>query len=171
MRPARRALTLRTAALTAAGVLALAGLSGCGQDEPATEAAASPTESASETPSETASEAPEETLSASPSATKPTRTPPSATPAPTPTGLVVDVTVRGDEVSPQAEVVEADIDSPITLQIQSDRAGEMHVHASPEQYVEFGPGSTTAQIVIENPGAIDVEEHETGALVLKLLVQ
>ena len=81
------------------------------------------------------------------------------------------MTVQGDQVSPQAEVIEADIDKPITLQIQSDRAGEMHVHSSPEQYVEFGPGSTTAEIRFENPGAIDVEEHDSGALVLKILVQ
>ncbi len=171
MRPARRALTSRSAAFAATGVLALAALTGCGGDETATEAAASPTESASQSPAETASEAPEETLSASPSPTKPTKTPASRTPSPSLTGLVVDVTVQGDQVNPQAEVVEADIDSPITLRIQSDRAGEMHIHASPEQYIDFGPGSTTAQIVIENPGAIDVEEHETGALVLKLLVQ
>lgn len=174
MRSVRHALTTRPTALATAAVLALAGLSGCGQDEPAAEVAEAPSDPASAsttpTPSETPSEAPEETLSAAPSATgKPSRSA-SSTPA-APTGLVVDVTVQGDQVSPQAEVVEADIDSPITLQIQSDRAGEMHVHASPEQYVEFGPGSTTAQIVIENPGAIDVEEHETGALVLKLLVQ
>lgn len=176
MRSVRHALATRPAALATAAVLTLAGLSGCGQDEPAAEApsdpasTSSPSQTPGQTPSEVASEAPEETLSAAPSATsKPSRTASSAPAAPT--GLVVDVTVQGDQVSPQAEVVEADIDSPITLQIQSDRAGEMHVHASPEQYVEFGPGSTTAQIVIENPGAIDVEEHETGALVLKLLVQ
>ena len=174
MRPDRRVLTLRSAALVAVAVLAVAGLAGCSGDEPSAEqvssATESPSESLSESPTETASAAPEETLSASPSATKPPRSP-SSTPAPTPTGLVIDVTVQGDQVSPQAEVVEADIDKPITLQIQSDRAGEMHVHSSPEQYVDFGPGSTTAQITFENPGAIDVEEHDTGALVLKLLVQ
>lgn len=175
MHSVRRVLTTRSAALATAAVLGLAGLAGCGQDDSAAEVADAPTESASasvtESASEAASEAPEETLSASPSATSKPSRPASSAPAPSPTGLVVDVTVQGSQVSPQAEVIEADIDSPITLQIQSDRAGEMHVHASPEQLIDFGPGSTTAEIVIENPGAIDVEEHETGTLVLKLLVQ
>lgn len=163
-------------ALTAAAALALAG---CGQDassaDDSDEAAASSSSTpTSESPSPSATEPSASTEpSTGPStelSSKPTKKP-SRTAEPTPAGLVIDVTVQGDQVSPQAEVVEADIDKPITLQIQSDRAGEMHVHSSPEQYVDFGPGSTTAEITFENPGAIDVEEHETGALVLKLLVQ
>lgn len=159
-------------ALTAAAALALAG---CGEDstsadEPDQAASSSSSTPTSESPSPSATEPSASTGPSTELSSKPSKKP-SKTPAPTPAGLVIDVTVQGDQVSPQAEVVEADIDKPITLQIQSDRAGEMHVHSSPEQYVDFGPGSTTAEITFENPGAIDVEEHETGALVLKLLVQ
>ena len=161
-------------ALTLTAALALAGCGGettTTEPEPAASSSSTPT-SASPSPS-TGETGPSSRPSGRPSkkpSTKPSTTL-TKTPAPTPVGMVIDVTVQGDQVSPQAEVIEADIDKPITLQIESDRAGEMHVHASPEQYVEFGPGSTTAQIRFENPGAIDVEEHDTGALVLKILVQ
>lgn len=163
-------------ALTAAAALALAGCSGdsTSADEPGEAAGSSSSTPTSESPSPSMSEpsastepttGPSTELSSKPSKK------PSRTAEPTPAGLVIDVTVEGDQVSPQAEVVEADIDKPITLQIQADRVGQMHVHSSPEQYVDFRPGSTTAEITFENPGAIDVEEHDTGALVLKLLVQ
>ncbi len=157
-------------ALTAAAALALAGCGGDSTSAGEPDEAAGSSSSTSESPSPGATEPSVSTEPGTELSSKPTKKP-SKTAEPTPAGLVIDVTVEGDQVSPQAEVVEADIDKPITLQIQSDRAGEMHVHSSPEQYVDFGPGSTTAEITFENPGAIDVEEHETGALVLKLLVQ
>ncbi|WP_231252727.1 hypothetical protein [Nocardioides furvisabuli] len=51
------------------------------------------------------------------------------------------------------------------IEIQSDRAGELHVHSTPEQYVEFDAGRTSAQLVIETPGSVEVEEHDTSAVV------
>lgn len=161
----------RVPALAAAAVLALTGLSACGGDDP-DEASAPATSSSS---SSSASEEPSATVSASASASEKASAKPSKKPAPPPEpatdSMAIAVTVSGDRVEPQNEVVEADIDTPIRLQITSDREGEMHVHSSPEQYIEFGPGTKTVDLVIENPGAIDVEEHDTGALVLKLLVQ
>lgn len=128
------------AAAVAAGLL----LGGCGSSEPETPAESSPP----------ASQAP----SASPT--------PSATPTQD-TGTTIDVTIRGDEISPNAEKVRVAVGEEITLRIDSDRAGEFHVHSTPDQEIGFGSGTQTATLSFDRPGLVDVEEHESH----KLLVQ
>lgn len=86
-------------------------------------------------------------------------------------GVSIAITVAGEEVSPEAEVVEVEVGEPILVTVRSDRAGELHIHSTPEQLVEFGPGRTTADIEIDRAGSVDVEEHDSGALVAKLLVR
>jgi hypothetical protein len=44
------------------------------------------------------------------------------------------------------------------------------VHATPEQTLPFGEGRTTVQITIDQPGVVDVEEHEADLVVLQLQV-
>ena len=46
---------------------------------------------------------------------------------------------------------------------------ELHVHQA-EQYVEFEAGTGTYELVISAPGVVDVEEHETGQVVVQLEV-
>jgi hypothetical protein len=125
-------------------------------------ATADPTESGtSESPS------PSATTSQEPSASSKPRPKPAASPD----ELSVDVTVQGDQVSPNAQVLEVEVGEPITLEITSDRPGELHIHSSPEQYVEFGPGRSTERFTIERPGSVEVEEHESGAQVLRVLAE
>ena len=45
------------------------------------------------------------------------------------------------------------------------------MHATPEQYQEFDEGRSTVEMAFDKPGAVDVEEHESGALVLRVLVK
>ena len=87
------------------------------------------------------------------------------------TGPTLEMTVSGDEVSPMGRTVELAAGDPLTIRITSDRPGELHVHSSPEQYVEFGAGTTTRKLTVPQPGQVDVEEHESGALVARLLVR
>ena len=135
--------------LTTAAVLALAlTLAGCGDDEPST------TDSTSE-------------ASSSPTSAGPST---SAKPKP-PAGPTLDITVSGDDVSPMAQQIDLSTGQALTVRISSDRPGELHVHASPEQYVEFGAGKTRQKLTIDQPGQVDVEEHESGALVARLLVK
>ncbi len=57
------------------------------------------------------------------------------------------------------------------MTVDSDRAGELHVHAKPEQYVEFTPGTTEKTLSIETPGSIEIEEHDSGTVVALLEVR
>lgn len=89
---------------------------------------------------------------------------PSATAA---AGTTIAVTVRGNDLSPNAERVKVGLGEQVTLEIDADRSGEFHVHSTPEQEIAFDAGTTTATLSFDRPGLIEVEEHESD----KLLVQ
>ncbi len=147
--------TLRTTLLrTVTIVAALAALSACGESS----APAGPTYGA-----------PPSATTSAPTPTEST-TEPAPEPKPEPAGTVVKITISGTTVSPSGKRVQADFDEPVILQIKSDRAGELHVHSTPEQMVEFKAGSTKAKLVFEQPGVVDVEEHETGKVIIQLQV-
>jgi hypothetical protein len=149
-----RSPVLRTRAITVSLLLA-AGLtlSACGDDADTT-AEPTPT-TASATPSETPSEEPE---SEEPE------------PEPEPEGTVVVVTIDGDRIEPNGASIEADLDEPVVLAITSDRAGELHVHSTPEQFVEFRKGSHEYELTFEQPGVVEVEDHDTGFVIAQLQV-
>jgi hypothetical protein len=130
----------------------LVALAGCAED-PADE---SPVDEAASTPSETATSAGKE-----PARSKPEE----------PQGPVLEVTIDGEDVSPNGQRIELSRGEPLVIEFRSDRAGELHVHAKPEQFVEFPAGSSTRELVIDVPGLVEVEEHETGAVVAQLEVQ
>lgn len=158
-RPTR---TRVTATVTVA-VLAL-GLSACGSDdgEAVEGSAAGSSNSASASPSE----------STAPATGTPTEGGETASTEPAePAGPSIDVTVEGDQVSPNAETLEIEVGQPLTLNIVSDRAGEFHVHAKPEQYIDFEAGNTTTELVVGTPGSVEIEEHDSGAVIALLEVR
>jgi hypothetical protein len=142
----RRALVLAVVA-----VLALAGCAGT-EDEPSGSTTAEST-SATPTPS------PEES---------------SAPASPTPSESAddaVEIEIEGDRIEPNGKLVEATAGEPLTLRIESDRAAELHVHSSPEQVIEVEKGESTVELTVETPGVVDVEEHDTGIVILQLEVR
>lgn len=141
---------MRTRAATVSLLLA-AGLTltGCGEEsDTAAETTPAPTAS---TPSEPATQEPESE-------------------EPEPQGTIVVVTIAGDRIEPNGASIEADLDEPVVLAITSDRAGELHVHSTPEQLVEFRKGSHEYELTFEQPGVVEVEDHETGFVIAQLQV-
>jgi uncharacterized protein YcfL len=140
----------------AATVLILLTVAGCSSaDDPTTEA----TPAASSTPSEV--EAPSETAS-------PTDSP---TESSSPDADAIEIEIEGDRIEPNGRRVEITAGEPITLDVDSDRAAELHVHSSPEQVLTVEQGESTMKLVIETPGVVDVEEHDSGIVVLQLEVR
>ena len=136
-------------ALTFAATLTLAG---CGDDEePEADTTSSPTPATSE--SSTPTESPSESVS-------PTEEPAQS----------LDVTIEGDAVTPMAQQVELGVGEELVLNMTSDRAGELHVHSNPEQEPAFKAGKSRVVLTFDKPGQVDVEEHESGALILRVLV-
>jgi hypothetical protein len=143
-------------AAAAASLVLSVSLAGCGDgDEPSDE----------DTPATSSSPSPSETPS--PSASEPVETP-------TPTEderTVVRISIDGDKITPGGDRITVDRGEVVTFEITSDRAGELHVHSKPEQYVEFDAGTAAYKLTIDAPGVVDVEEHETGHVVVQLEVQ
>lgn len=86
-------------------------------------------------------------------------------------GPTLEVTVHGDEITPNGERVEVGTNKEITLQVDADRPGSFHVHSSPEQSLDFDKGRTTLTFTVDKPGVVEVEEHESGLVVLQLEVR
>lgn len=96
-------------------------------------------------------------------------TTPSSSPVPhDPEGPLVEVTISGKSVTPKGTRVQAKVGEPVTFVVTSDRAGGLHVHSSPEQTPDFAKGTTTIQVTIDKPGVVEVEEHESGALIVQI---
>jgi hypothetical protein len=146
-RPARRRPALVASAL-ALGVTLLAG---CGSDEP-TDPAAEPTPDvpSSQSTGPAKKEKPTEQVA--------------------PAGATLAVQVNGSEITPSGKAITMSVGDTLTVQVTSDRSGELHVHSSPEQYVNFKAGETRRDITIDKPGQVDIEEHDSGALIARLLV-
>jgi hypothetical protein len=144
------------AATLIAGLLAAAVLTGCGNgisDSSDSGAAAD------STPSATTSE------SVSPSAT------PTESAAPKEAGPSLTVDIAGDKVTPNGQAIQVAPGKPLTITFNTDRAGELHVHSKPEQFVEFSAGTSTKKLTIEVPGVVEVEEHDTSHVVAQIEVK
>lgn len=140
---------VRSTKTLAALVAATTVLAACSSSEPTSEPTTEPTSSA--TPSISPTPTPSDTATAEEE--------------PTPAAPELLVRIDGPKVQPNAQEIELETGEKLMIEIQSDRAGELHVHSTPEQYVEFDAGRTSAQLVIETPGSVEVEEHDTSAVV------
>ena len=87
-----------------------------------------------------------------------------------PRGPSVDISVSGADIKPNGARVKLERGERLRLRFDTDRAGELHVHSTPEQVVKFPAGTSTRVLVIKSPGLVEVEEHETSFVVLQLEV-
>ena len=137
----------RFLALLAAGAVLLAGCGGGGDSENA--------QSSSTTPSAT---------TVSPSDMQNEQAPPDR--------LLIDVTIKGGEVNPTNAALEAKVNEPIVVKVNSDAADELHVHSSPEHTfkIEAKPAQQF-QFTVGVPGRVDIELHQLGTTVATVQVQ
>lgn len=83
-------------------------------------------------------------------------------------GTTVDITIKGTTITPNGDRVKATGGTPVTLHIDSDRKGELHVHSTPEQEIAFPKGRSTRRLTIDKPGIVDVEDHALESVVVQL---
>lgn len=94
------------------------------------------------------------------------------TPGPTDeTGLVVEMSIDGDEVSPSGETFEAAAGEPVTFVIEATAPGELHVHSTPEQVVAYEAGTSRHQLTFDMPGVVEVESHDAHKVIVLLEVR
>jgi major membrane immunogen (membrane-anchored lipoprotein) len=82
----------------------------------------------------------------------------------------VEITFSDGEVAPNGERVEVEAGKPIALVVKADEAGKLHVHSSPEQELEYGAGTTTLKLTLDQPGVVDVESHDPKVVIVQLEV-
>jgi hypothetical protein len=84
----------------------------------------------------------------------------------------IEVTFQGDTVSPNGERVEVTHGQDVTLHVTADKPGEIHVHSTPEQELEYDAGETTLTIKdLDQPGVVDVESHTLEKVIVQLEVR
>ena len=124
-------------------------VSACGSDEPS-----GSDEPAPDKPSATA----EPSASAKPTKKKPS-------------GTTIDITFKGDSVDPSGVEKKVTAGKPITLHIVADQPGELHIHSSPEQEIEYAAGTSDKKLTIDRPGIVEVESHDLEQLIVVLEVR
>ena len=83
----------------------------------------------------------------------------------------IAVAFDGDSVSPSGKRVEVAAGEPVELVVTADAPGEIHVHSSPEQELEYDAGTTTLELTIDQPGVVDVESHDLEKTIVQLEVR
>jgi hypothetical protein len=89
----------------------------------------------------------------------------------TPSGVVVDITFKGDTVTPNGERIDAQVGKPVTLKIDADAPGELHVHSTPEQEIAYDAGTSTHEVTFDQPGIVDIESHHLEKVVVQVEVR
>ncbi|HZJ07696.1 MAG TPA: hypothetical protein VFD59_19865 [Nocardioidaceae bacterium] len=80
------------------------------------------------------------------------------------------IEIEGDRIEPNGKRVSVEAGERILLEIESDRAGQLHVHSTPEEEIPFKLGDSMVELKVDTPGIVDVEEHESGTVLLQLEV-
>ncbi len=89
---------------------------------------------------------------------------------PTADGTVIAITIDGDQITPNGDRIQVALGEPVTFDITADRAGELHVHSTPEQELQFEQGDSQVEVTFDKPGVVEVEDHESDRVVVQLQV-
>ena len=81
------------------------------------------------------------------------------------------VTIKGKDIAPVAEPLHVGVGQTVSIDVTSDRAGTIHVHSTPEHEYDFDPGTSDFEFPLDQPGQVDIEEHESGTLLARVTVQ
>ncbi|MDT5303058.1 MAG: hypothetical protein QOG79_6300 [Mycobacterium sp.] len=89
-----------------------------------------------------------------------------------PARLVIDVTIKGGEVTPTNAQFDANAKEPIVVRVNSDVADQLHVHANPEHTFDIEPKiGQSFQFTVDVPGNVDIELHQLNRTVATVTVQ
>jgi hypothetical protein len=89
-----------------------------------------------------------------------------------PNRLVIDVDIKGGNVTPTNAQLKAGTREQIVIRVNSDAADELHVHSTPEHSfnVEAKP-MQSFQFTVDVPGKVDVELHHLNKTIATIQVQ
>jgi sporulation-control protein spo0M len=89
-----------------------------------------------------------------------------------PERVIVDVVIKGGQVTPTNEQLQAKVGDPIVVRVDSDAADKLHVHSNPEHTFDIAPKSGQSfQFTVAVPGKVDVELHQLNRTIATITVQ
>jgi len=89
-----------------------------------------------------------------------------------PERLIIDVTIKGGEVTPTNEQLQAKVTDPIIVRVTSDVADELHVHSTPDHTFTIEPRSGQQfQFAVDVPGQVEIELHQLQKTIATVSVQ
>lgn len=89
-----------------------------------------------------------------------------------PQQLVIDVAIKGGTVTPTNEQLQAEVNEPIVVRVDSDATDELHVHSTPEHSFDVGVGPAQSfQFTVTVPGRVDIELHEAHTTIATIQVR
>ena len=145
--------------------LALLALAGCGDDD--SPGAAVDTPSPTATTSTTSSDSP--SPSPSPSGTLPSPSAPMSTFDQA--AVIIAATVADGKINPSTRTIKAKQGQKVLVTVTSDQADELHIHGYDKE-VELQPGKPgSVTFTADTKGTFEIETHESGKLVAKLIVE
>jgi plastocyanin len=84
----------------------------------------------------------------------------------------VEIEIEDGQTAPAGERITVQPGQTIKLEVDSDTADELHVHADPEHSFTVKPtDDQTFEFAIDQPGVYEMESHETGTQVISIQVQ
>jgi hypothetical protein len=89
-----------------------------------------------------------------------------------PTQLVIDVTIKGGDVTPTDEQLNASVKEPIVVHVNSDAADELHVHSTPDHSFDVqAKPMQSFQFTVDVPGKVEVGLHKLNKTIATIQVQ
>ncbi|HKP39958.1 hypothetical protein [Mycobacterium sp.] len=89
-----------------------------------------------------------------------------------PSRLLIDVNIKGGEVTPTNAQLQATVKEQIVIRVNSDAEDEVHVRSNPEHTfkVEAKP-MQSFQFTVDVPGKVDIELHHLNKTIATITVQ
>lgn len=84
--------------------------------------------------------------------------------------VVVEMTFEDGTASPLGERVMAEVGQQVVFLVTADEPGELHAHTTEELTLEYPAGESELTMVVEQPGVVEVESHDLGAILVQLQV-
>lgn len=89
-----------------------------------------------------------------------------------PTRLVIDVTIKGGEVTPTNASLQGKVKEPIVVRVNSDATDELHVHSVPDHTFKIEPrAGQQFQFTVDVPGTVEIELHQLNRTIASVQVQ
>lgn len=160
-----RSTLSRGTALALLPVLGMLVLAGCGGGDSGAASSPSPSVAPTASPTETPSGTP--STPGGPKSNTPSNT---TDPSGEQADVTINVTVANGKVNPSGSSIKVKAGQTVLITAVSDAADELHIHGYDKE-LELAPGKpTSVKFTANMKGTFEVETHESGKLVAKLVV-